>query len=200
MLCTKIHIYDQFPVEWYAYIPKFMCRSASKLSLKILLCRTVVNYLVKLKLKLGTVRSYPTTFLWSYSFYLWNLAPENAHRAQHFKSCCFLGQPNKKLRPRFICVRRRTTSSFQPFLLPTDKFRKSKRWGLVRLSGEHWAQSQFQKLPQNSASSEIKEQARQTSLGGLISSLGEQRRQPARCSSWYQTSGHPTNPGISTVL
>ena len=107
---------------------------------------------------------------------------------------------HKKLRPRFICVRRRTTSSFQPFLLPTDKFRKSKRWGLVRLSGEHWAQSQFQKLPQNSASSEIKEQARQTSLGGLISSLGEQRRQPARCSSWYQTSGHPTNPGISTVL
>ena len=96
MLCTKIHIYDQFPVEWYAYIPKFMCRSASKLSLKILLCRTVVNYLVKLKLKLGTVRSYPTTFLWPYSFYLWNLAPENAHGAQHFKSCCFLGQPNKE--------------------------------------------------------------------------------------------------------
>ena len=93
MLCTKIHIYDQFSVEWYAYLPKFMCRSAWKLSLKILLRRTVVNYLVKLKLKLGTVRSYPTTFLWPYSFYLWNLAPENAHGAQHFKSCCFLGQP-----------------------------------------------------------------------------------------------------------
>ena len=93
MLCTKIYIYDQFPVEWDTYIPKSMCRSASKLSLKILLCRTVVNYLVKLKLKLGTVRSYPTTFLWPYSFYLWNLAPENAHGAQHFKSCCFLGQP-----------------------------------------------------------------------------------------------------------
>ena len=29
-----------------------------------------------------------------YSFYLWNLAPENVHGAQHFKSCCFLGQPN----------------------------------------------------------------------------------------------------------
>ena len=93
MLCTKIHIYDQFPVEWDAYLPKSMCRSAWKLSLKILLRRTVVNYLVKLKLKLGTVRSYPTTFLWSYSFYLWNLAPENAHGAQHFKSCWFLGQP-----------------------------------------------------------------------------------------------------------
>ena len=96
MLCTKIHIYDQFPVEWDAYLPKSMCRSAWKLSLKILLCRTVVNYLVKLKLKLGTVRSYPTTFLWPYSFYLWNLAPENAHGAQHFKSCCFLGQPRAR--------------------------------------------------------------------------------------------------------
>ena len=89
MLCTKIHIYNHFPVDrddnWCKIVTANICILIYKIFRRSLL----VNLLVKLRIGIGTLKPLPTSISWPFSKNTWNLAPENASGAQHFKTFPF---------------------------------------------------------------------------------------------------------------
>ena len=93
MLCTKIHIYNQFPVDTNDNQCKIGIKNVIFLSSKNFHLAIVVNLLAKFQIKLGTPKPWSISFFWSDSINTWNLAPESASGAKHFRFGVILGHP-----------------------------------------------------------------------------------------------------------
>ena len=94
ILCTKIHIYNKFPVDSGGQWCKIITLNMPNLSLKFFRRSTVLKLVLKFQIKLGDPRPLSISILWPI-FKITNiLEPENAHGAWHFKSCVVLGHPS----------------------------------------------------------------------------------------------------------
>ena len=93
MLCTKIYIYNQFPVDTNENQCRIGITNGVYLSSKNFHLATVVNLLVKLQIKLGTPKPWSISFFWSNSINTWSFSPESASGAKHFRLGVILGQP-----------------------------------------------------------------------------------------------------------
>ena len=94
MLCTKIHIYNQFPVDTNHNQCRIGIKNVIYLSSKNFHLAIVVNLLAKFQIKLGTPKPWSISFFWSDSINTWNLAPESASGAKHFRFGVILGHPS----------------------------------------------------------------------------------------------------------
>ena len=93
MFCTKIHIYNQFPVDTYGHWCQIIITNMYYLILKIFHQLPLVNLVLKFKIGFGAPKPWSISFLLPFSIYTWNLAPENALGAKHFSHGVILGQP-----------------------------------------------------------------------------------------------------------
>ena len=93
MLCTKIIIYNQFPVDTSGNWCKIVITNMFYLTSKIFHLSPVVNLLLKFQNGFGDPKPLSIWFFWLISIKTKILAPESARGVEHFKCCVILGHP-----------------------------------------------------------------------------------------------------------
>ena len=95
MLCTKIIIYNQFPVDTSGNWCKIVITNMFYLTSKIFHLSPVVNLVLKFQNGFGDPKPQSIWFFWQISIKTKILAPESARGVEHFKCCVILGHPKE---------------------------------------------------------------------------------------------------------
>ena len=94
MLCTKIHIYNQFPDDINGDWCKIVIRNMFNLNSKIFHTSPVTNLLVYFQTGFGDPKPWPISFFCLISIQTKILAPESAQGLEHFQCYVILGHPS----------------------------------------------------------------------------------------------------------